>query len=235
MHRWFAALIVASILAFGLAASGAAQTCADYASQADAQFALDNGGDPTVLDPEGDGVACATTGDISANQDGPVMADDASGASGQSDLVTSEAPGQTSTNTQDGTGNNAGVDVTQGGDTGATDGGTTDTGTTDGGATDTGATDTGATDTGATDGGTEAAAAPSGETVATDDAAAAAPAVSAGTTAATTSAAGEATTATRLPSTGTGTAAPAGDSAALALVAMLGAVVLLVVRRYQQN
>src|SRR3712207_2605218 len=114
MHRWLAAPIVAAIVALAIAAPGAAQSCADFPTQKEAEFALGVACDPALFAPP-------PTGDIAANVDGPVAGDSASGLSGEQDLTTTTTVGQTVTTDQAGADNSSTVTDTSAQTTQATD------------------------------------------------------------------------------------------------------------------
>ncbi len=107
MKRWLAAPLVAAVMTAGFALPSAAQECADFASQKEAQLSLEQVGDTGDLDLDLNGIACEQTlfgeNQLLINANGPVTSDDETGESGA--RTVSLEPGAESTLADDGAGN----------------------------------------------------------------------------------------------------------------------------------
>ena len=241
MQRWFAALIVAVVLAIGVTQPAGAQTCADFASQKEAQLSLEQNGDVSgALDPDLNGYACegvafdatgaatltqdvpagevtvdqaeAVSGQTTIDDSGPTTGDDASGESGVSTTI-SQDDGAEEATSDDGSANTTGVEGTEG--------------------------EVAADDAAATDDGDGSAAAAGDAAAASDetgDVAAAGDAVAVNENEAGGEAQPQSGQPVSLPRTGVGSTSgtPAG-SIALALVAVLAGLAMVGVRRVQQG
>ncbi|MDQ3780326.1 MAG: hypothetical protein M3354_07265 [Chloroflexota bacterium] len=119
MYRWLVAMIVAAVCVLTTVSAGAAQSCADFGSQKEAQRQLEQVGDPEgTLDADLNGYACEEelaadgvqtaaqevplSGDLTMNVSGPVVSDNDAGAS---NTTVSTLQGEETAMEDDGEGN----------------------------------------------------------------------------------------------------------------------------------